>query len=82
MKLKADTPTRIIKQDIMRMFGYITLLTDATVYLLKYRPKDIEDFLDNGFPLRIFGVHELRDYKGEIWAVSDTANTDLRVIEY
>lgn len=82
MKVKANTPTRILQSDLVRTRAYITLLTDATVYLLKKRPIDIEGFLDNGFPLRIYGVHELEGYNGEIWAVSDTNATDIRVIDY
>lgn len=78
---KANTPYRIMKPEL-RSKAYITVLSNATVYILKNRVPNFETYLDNGFPISLYGVHELVMYQGEMWGVSDTDDTDVRVIEY
>lgn len=83
MKLPLDKVTRVISCNPMRNRAYITLLTDATVYLSKVELESPHEFENNqGFPIKLYGVHEVRGYLGEIFAVSDTADADIRIIEY
>jgi hypothetical protein len=82
MIIDKDTVERLLYPNVNRSLAYITVLTDATVYIDKKEHHDPEDFVRNGFPLKLYGVHEIRNYRGDIFLVSDTDDTDIRVIEY
>lgn len=83
MIVDKDEIERLLYPNVSRGIAYITVLTqDATIYIDKAKHHDPEDFVRNGFPLKQYGVHEIKHYRGNIFVVSDTDNTDIRVIEY
>lgn len=83
MKLALDTVRLILPANPERVLAYITLLSDATIYISKHELESANEYEDNqGFPVKLYGVHEIRGYTGPIFATSDTADADVRVIEY
>lgn len=82
MLISLNKVTLILPPNPMRRKAYITVLTDATVYISKHE-LEIEEYENNrGFPIKLYGVHEVEYYTGPIYAVSDTADADVRVLEY
>ena len=83
MKLPPDKVVRILPANPLRVRAYITLLSDATIYIGKHEFNSPEEYKNNqGFPIKLYGVHEIKGYKGDIYGISDTADADVRVIEY
>jgi hypothetical protein len=83
MILALDTVVLLMPHNISRVRAYITVFSDATVYISKSELSTIHDYKTNeGFPIKLYGVHEIKGYTGPIYAVSDTADADVRVIEY
>jgi len=82
MLLPLDEVKLILPANQERGRAYITVVSDATIWFAKDEMElgEYEDHL--GFPLKINIVHEINGYKGTIYAVSDTLNADVRVIEY
>jgi len=83
MKLALDKVTLILPANPMRSRAYITVISDATIYISKFELESALEYESNqGFPIKLYGVHEVKGYKGDIYATSDTSDADVRVIEY
>lgn len=83
MLLPLDEVKLILPPNPRRVLAYITLISDATIYLSKFELESSGEFeVNQGFPVKLYGVHEIRGYTGPIFAASDTADADVRIIEY
>ena len=83
MKLNTNKVYKILEINPLRIYAAITNMTDSIIYLRNVEGLH-EDIEQNGFPLAEYGVIEMQGldcYKGELYAITDTDNNDVRVLE-
>jgi hypothetical protein len=81
MELKANTIYRIMKSNLNRNRGYITLTGIGEAFITKEVYQEPEMMLENGFPLYQQEIHDIGTYKGDMYIVA-TMPTEIRVLEY
>lgn len=79
-----NTVTTVIGENLLRTHLIIANRSDAVVYLSKWEYADYDYYLNNGMPFEKNGILEISGidcYKGEFYLVTDSDDTDIRVME-
>lgn len=75
---------KIIDANLLRQKLVIqSRTTGAIVYIKTFEDIEVSDYLNNGYPLENTDMAlDVDGYNGSIYAVSDTAGAEIRVIEF
>ena len=81
---KKNIVTKVIGENLLRTHLIITNRSDAIIYIAKDEYADYDYYLNNGMPFEKNGLLEISGvecHKGAFYLVTDTDNTDVRVME-
>jgi len=83
MILQPNIVHTLTQGNIARTHLEITNLTSAVVYISKDE-QELSYYESNGYPLKQYAVLKLRGlecYKGAFYGLTDTVNTNVRILE-
>ena len=79
-----EVVTKIVGENLLRTHLIIANVSNATIYIAKHEYADYDYYENNALPIKENGLLEISGvecYKGEFYCVTDTDDTDVRVLE-